>query len=63
MFTYTATIYFDDVEITTCSGDNLESLVVWMLAQAQGQLGNLSGQITNNKSHLVEREFQACAYD
>ncbi|WP_133137450.1 hypothetical protein [Legionella rowbothamii] len=63
MLTYTAKIYFDDFEITKHSGNNLESLFIWMLTQVQEELGNLSGQITNNKSLLVEREFQTCAYD
>lgn len=63
MFTYTAKIYFDDSEITKRSGNNLESLFIWMLAQAQGQSGNLSGQITNNKSKILEKVFQACAFD
>ncbi|KTD58959.1 hypothetical protein Lsan_2459 [Legionella santicrucis] len=63
MFTYTAKIYFDDFEITKHSGNNLESLFIWMLTQAQGELGNLSGQLTNNRSHLIEKEFQTCAYD
>ncbi|WP_133138075.1 hypothetical protein [Legionella rowbothamii] len=63
MFTYTAKIYFDDFEITKRSGNDLESLFIWMLTQAQGKLGNLSGKVINNKSHLVEKEFQACAYD
>lgn len=63
MFTYTAKIYFDDFEIMNRSGNDLEVLFIWMLSQAQGELGNLSGQITNNKSKLIEKEFQACAYD
>lgn len=63
MFTYTAKIYFDDSEITKRSGDNLEPLFVWMLTQVQGKFGNLSGQVINNKLHLVEREFRACSYD
>ncbi|STX41478.1 Uncharacterised protein [Legionella donaldsonii] len=63
MFTYTAKIYFDNFEITTNSGNKLESLFIWMLAQVQGKHGNLSGQVMNNKTHLIEKEFRACAYD
>ncbi|ASQ46365.1 hypothetical protein clem_09070 [Legionella clemsonensis] len=63
MFNYTARLYFDNSEITTCSGNNLESLFIWMLTQVQGKFGNLHGQITNNKTQAIEKKFRTCSYD
>lgn len=63
MFTYTAKVYFDTFEIANRSGDNLELLFIWMLSQVQGKFGNLSGKLTNNKTHFIEREFCTCSYD
>ncbi|HAT8803722.1 hypothetical protein DI119_15440 [Legionella pneumophila] len=63
MFTYTAKIYFDNFEITNHSGNDLDSLFIWMLTQVQGKFGNLNGQITNNQTHLIEKEFRTCSYD
>ncbi|HCJ1069205.1 MULTISPECIES: hypothetical protein [Legionella] len=63
MFTYTAQLYFDNIKINNRSGNDLDSLFVWMLTQAQGKLGNLNGKITNNKTHFLEKEFRTCAYD
>lgn len=62
MFTYTAKIYFDEFEINQNSGDNLESLFIWMLTQEDGKFGNYSGQITNNKTHVTEKEFRTSSY-
>ncbi|PJD91547.1 MAG: hypothetical protein CK426_00390 [Legionella sp.] len=63
MFNYTAKIYFDTCEIKTRSGNQLNELYVWMLAQVQGKFGNLHGQIINNKTHLIEKEFRSCPGD
>ncbi len=62
MFTYTAKIYFDDIEIKQSSGNNLDSLFIWMLTQQDGEFGNYNGQITNNKTHLIEKEFRTNSY-
>ncbi|KTD61344.1 hypothetical protein Lsan_1845 [Legionella santicrucis] len=62
MFTYTAKIYFDDIEINQSSGNNLDSLFIWMLTQQKGEFGNYNGQITNNKTHLIEKEFRTSSY-
>ena len=63
MFTYTAKIYFDDFEIDKCSGNDLDSLFIWMLSQEHGEFGNLNGQITNNQTHEIEKEFRTSSYD
>lgn len=62
MFTYTARIYFDDIQIKECSGNNLDSLFIWMLSQQEREFGNYNGQITNNKTHLIEKEFRTSSY-
>lgn len=49
MFTYTAGIYFDDIEIKQSSGNNLDSLFIWMLSQQEREFGNYNGLITNIK--------------
>lgn len=63
MSIYTATIYFDEFEIIKHSGNDLESLFVWMLTQAQGKFGNLSGKITNNRTKIIEKEFRIAAHE
>ncbi|KTC80191.1 hypothetical protein [Legionella cherrii] len=62
MFTYTAKIYFDDIEIKQSSGNNLDSLLIWMLTQQDGEFGNYNGQITNNNTNLIEKEFRTTSY-
>ncbi|KTD52370.1 hypothetical protein Lrub_0002 [Legionella rubrilucens] len=61
MSAYTAKIYFDDSEINRHSGNDLDSLLVWMLTQVQGKFGNLSGEITNNRTNLIEKQFRVAA--
>jgi hypothetical protein len=62
MFTYTARIYFDDIEIKQSSGNNLDFLFIWMLTQQEKEFGNYNGQITNNNTHLIEKEFRTNSY-
>ncbi|VEB36742.1 Uncharacterised protein [Legionella sainthelensi] len=62
MFIYTAKIYFDNIEINQSSGNNLDSLFIWMLTQQKGEFGNYNGQITNNKTNQIEKEFRTSSY-
>ncbi|HHF7374937.1 hypothetical protein [Legionella bozemanae] len=61
MFIYTAK-YIDDIEMKQSSGNNLDSLFIWMLTQQEGKFGNHNGQITNNKTYLIEKKFRTSSY-
>ena len=63
MLTYTARLYFDVSEINSSSGNDLDSLFIWLLAQAQGKSGNFNGQVINNKTNSVEKEFRTTPHD
>jgi len=62
-FRYTATIYVDKDEVAHESGDDVDELYNWMLLTAQGKFGNLSGEITDNKTHKVIRRFRKAPPD
>lgn len=58
MSIYTAKLYEAEQEIQRKSGDNLDELYVWMLAQAHGKPGNFSGDVINNQTEEVVRHFK-----
>lgn len=51
-------IYFDDIEVKQPSGNNLDSLFIWMPSQQEREFGNYHSKITNNKTNLIEKEFR-----
>ena len=57
-FHYTAKIYIDDKEITHESGDDVDELYNWMLLKAQGEFGNIHGEVIDNKNKKVVRSFR-----
>ena len=57
-FRYIAKLYIDKDEIDHESGDDLDELYNWMLVKAQGKFGNLSGEITDTKTHKVVKAFR-----
>ena len=57
-FRYTATMYFDEGEITHESGDDPDELYNWMLLKAQGKFGNFNGEVIDNKTGKVVKSFR-----
>ena len=55
---YTATIFCDKAEIAHESGDDVDELYTWMLIKAQGQFGDLHGEIKDNKSNKIVKRFR-----
>lgn len=55
---YGAKIYCGDEEIAHQSGDDLEQLYVWMLAFAEKTSGEIHGEITDNITHQMVRQFK-----
>ncbi|MBI2785595.1 MAG: hypothetical protein HYX60_04515 [Legionella longbeachae] len=55
---YTAKIYVDDVMIADSSGDDVEQLYIWMLAQVNGAPGNIRGEIIENATQNIVRHFK-----
>lgn len=62
-FHYTAKIYVDKSEVAHESGNNVDELYNWMLLKAQGQFGNISGEITDNKTGKVVKSFRKAPPD
>lgn len=63
MYTYTAITYFGEKEITREMGNNVEALFIKMLSRCQGKFGDYSGEIADNRTEKIIREFRACASD
>ena len=55
---YTAKIYLDKSVIAQESGNNPEELYEWMLIKSQGKLGNVHGEVIDNKTHKVVKAFR-----
>lgn len=55
---YTATVFFDEGEVTHESGNDIDELHNWMLSKAQGKFGNLHGEIVDNKTGKVVKSFR-----
>ena len=58
MSTYTAKLYEGEQEILHKSGDDIDALYVWMLAQAHGKAGNFSGDIINDATKEIIKHFK-----
>ena len=61
MDTYTATIFTGQKEYKRKSGDDLEILYTWMLAEVQNKFGGFHGHIAHNKTGEIVRKFRTCA--
>jgi hypothetical protein len=57
-FHYTAKFYIDKQEIAHESGDDLDQLYDWMIIKAQGQFGDLHGEVIDNKTGKVVKAFR-----
>jgi len=57
-FRYVAKIFVDDEEVSHESGNDVDELYTWMLANSQGKFGNLSGEIIDNKTGKVVKSFR-----
>lgn len=60
---YSAKLYFDDELIKQKDGDDVAKLQVWLIAEAEGKLGNLNGKIIDNKTHKIVKCIQHAAPD
>lgn len=60
---YTAKIYLEKDEMVHNSGDDLDGLYTWMLAQAEDKFGNVHGEIVDNQSQEVVRKFRKAPPD
>jgi hypothetical protein len=63
MSKYTAKIYHANDEIEDCTGDDLDELYTWMLAQAEGKFGSVRGEIIDNKTNKVVKQFRKAPFD
>lgn len=55
---YTARIYLEKDEVEDSSGDDLDELYAWMLSRAEGTFGNIHGDIIENATKEVVRQFR-----
>lgn len=55
---FTAKIYLDADQILENSGDDIDHLYTWMLAQAEEKFGNVHGVVIDNKTQEVVRKFR-----
>ncbi len=62
-FQYTAKIYFDEGEVASESGNDVEELHTWMLMKTQGKFGNFNGEIIENKTGNVVKSFRKAPPD
>lgn len=60
---YTAKIYLEKDEILQGSGDDIDQLYAWMLAQAESHFGNVHGEIIDNKTHERVKQFRKAPPD
>lgn len=55
---YMAKIFLEDDEIIINEGDTIEELLVWMQDQAEVSFYQVKGEIIDNATHKVVKEFQ-----
>ncbi|MHB1946643.1 MAG: hypothetical protein ACYCQI_00840 [Gammaproteobacteria bacterium] len=55
---YTAKMYLDKDEILQNTGDDMDQLYTWMLAQAEDKFGNIRGEVIDNMTQEVVRQFR-----
>lgn len=60
---YTARIYADENPIMQSSGDDVEKLYIWMLAQVHSTPGDIRGEIINNATKEIIRRFKKTPID
>jgi hypothetical protein len=60
---YSAKLYFDDDLIKQQDGDDVAKLQIWLIAQAEGKMGNLNGKIIDNETKKVIKCVQHAAPD
>jgi hypothetical protein len=60
---YTATAYCNEEKIAAKEGEDVEMLYAWMLLQANGNCGDVHGDIVDNKTKKVVRTFQKTYLD
>jgi hypothetical protein len=61
--TYLVKLYLGDNEVIGNAGDDLEQLYVWMLSQAGEILGDIHGEIIDNKTLEIVRQFRKCTVE
>jgi hypothetical protein len=60
---YTANAYCNEEKIATQCGDDIDMLYAWMLLQANGNFGDVHGEIIDNITQEVIRTFQKTYLD
>ncbi|AMV16174.1 TPA: hypothetical protein JAJ32_002883 [Legionella pneumophila] len=55
---YTARIYSNEKIIQYKSGDDIEKLYIWMLAEVSDTPGDIRGEIIDNATTKVVRHFK-----
>ncbi len=61
MFTYTAVVSISGKEIQRNSGDDLDSLLAWMISQAHEKEVRYTGYIINNDTKKIVKRFRTCS--
>lgn len=62
-YLYTAIIYSQEEKIIQKESDNLDELHVWMLTYENGTYCHFSGEIIDNKTQEVVRQFRKSSID
>ncbi|KTC81945.1 hypothetical protein [Legionella cincinnatiensis] len=60
---YTANAYCNEEKIATEAGDDVDKPYAWMVLQANGNFGDVHGEIIDNKTHEVVKTFQKTYLD
>lgn len=60
---YTAKIYLEKDEMMHNLGDDIDELYTWMLTLAEGQFGNVHGEIVDNHTQEIVRKFRKAPPD
>jgi hypothetical protein len=60
---YTANAYCNEEKIATREGDEIEKLYAWLVLQADGNFGDVHGEILDNKTLEVVKRFQKTYLD
>lgn len=63
-YTYTATLYLGNDKVLNNTGDDLEQLYIWMLSLAAGENSDdVHGEIINNQTHELVKQFRKCTIE
>ncbi|KTD27162.1 MULTISPECIES: hypothetical protein [Legionella] len=60
---YTANAYCNEEKIATKEGDDIDQLYAWMVLQANGNFGDVHGEIIDNTTNKIVRKFQKAYED